>query len=267
MAYNPNTNITATNGVTLLTGNGVTGTGSMRVTIASDNTPHPVKVDQTTPGTTNAMALAQIGANTVLTGNGVTGTGSVRVTIASDNTPYAVKVDQTTPGTTNAISIAQLGANAILTGNGVTGTGSQRVTVASDNTPFAVKIDQTTPGTTNAVVQTPATPTAFALSSAATTNATSIKGSAGTMYAITCSNSGAAAAFVKLYNKATAPTVGTDVPILTIPVGASGIANINLGELGHRFSTGIALAITNLVADTDATAVVAAQVKVIADYI
>jgi hypothetical protein len=241
MAYNPNTNITAINGVNALAGNGVTGTGSIRVTIASDNSPVPVTQNQI-----NGVSL--------LAGNGVAGTGAQRVTIASDNTPFAVKLDQTTPGTTNAMSVAQLGANAILTGNGVTGTGSMRVTIASDNTAFNV-------------IQTPATPTAFALSSAATTNATSLKASAGTMYGCTCSNGGAAAAFVKLYNKASAPTVGTDVPILTIPIPASSVVSLNLGELGHRFSTGIALAITNLVADTDTTAVAAAQVKVIADYI
>lgn len=49
-----------------------------------------VGIDQTTVGTTNAVAVAQIGANTVLTGNGVTGTGSQRVTIASDNTAFSV---------------------------------------------------------------------------------------------------------------------------------------------------------------------------------
>lgn len=254
MAYNPIVNITALNGNALLTGNGVTGTGSMRVTIASDNSPIPVNNSQL-----NGVAL--------LAGNGVTGTGSQRVTIASDNSPIPAKIDQTTPGTTNAVALSTIAAAAILTGNGVTGTGSMRVTIASDNTPVAFKIDQTTPGTTNAVVSTPATPTALNLSSAATTNATSVKGSAGTLYELNVSNVGAAAAFLKLYNKATAPTVGTDVPVLTIPIPASGLVSLNLGETGHRFSTGIALAITNLVADSDATAVAAAQVKVMMAYI
>jgi hypothetical protein len=241
MAYNPIVNITALNGVALLTGNGVTGTGSIRVTIASDNSNIPVN-------------NAQVNGVTMLTGNGVAGTGAQRVTIASDNTPFPVKIDQTTPGTTNAFALANIGASAILTGNGVTGAGSQRVTIASDNTPFGV-------------IQTPATPTPSNINSAASTNATSVKGSAGTLYGITCSNGGAAAAFVKLYNKATAPTVGTDTPVLTIPIPASGVTTLNLGELGHRFSTGIALAITNLVADSDATAVAANQVKVLLDYI
>lgn len=47
-------------------------------------------IDQTTPGTTNAVSLAQVNAATTLAGNGVTGTGSQRVTIASDNTAFSV---------------------------------------------------------------------------------------------------------------------------------------------------------------------------------
>lgn len=49
-----------------------------------------VGIDQTTPGTTNAVSLAQIGATTVSTGNGVAGAGVQRVTIASDNSPIPV---------------------------------------------------------------------------------------------------------------------------------------------------------------------------------
>ena len=107
----------------------------------------------------------------------------------------------------------------------------------------------------------------IAISSAATTNATSIKASAGTLASMQCSNTGAAVAFVKLYNKASAPTVGTDVPILTISVAANGLVNVLDAMVGYRFTTGIALAITNLGADADATAVAAAQVKVIGMYV
>lgn len=116
------------------------------------------------------------------------------------------------------------------------------------------------------VTTLPVTPTPFSLSSAASTNSTLIKALPGTMFGITVSNSGAAAAFLKLYNLATAPVVGSTVPVLTIPIPASGLANPYLGNLGHRFTAGIGLAITNLVADTDTTAVTANQVKVILDY-
>jgi len=112
----------------------------------------------------------------------------------------------------------------------------------------------------------PPEPTPFAVNSAATTNATSVKASAGRLMGLCASNAGAGAAFVKLYNKASAPTVGTDVPVLTIPVPASSVLSLDLGALGRQFTLGIALAITNLVADSDTTAVAAAQVKVIGDY-
>ena len=114
----------------------------------------------------------------------------------------------------------------------------------------------------------PIDPTAFILSSAAGTNATNIKATTGTLYQITCSNVGAAAAFVKLFNTAAAPTVGTTVPALTMAVPANGVPlNINFDALGMRFSAGISLSITNLVADSDATAVAAAQIKIMATYV
>lgn len=110
-------------------------------------------------------------------------------------------------------------------------------------------------------------PTMSTISSAATTNATSVKASAGTVFSIMVSNTGGAAAFVKLYNKASAPTVGTDVPVITISVPAGGTVTLPLGVVGVRFATGIALAITNLAADSDTTAVAAAQVKSLISYI
>lgn len=122
----------------------------------------------------------------------------------------------------------------------------------------------TSAGTTT---NTPATPSPSNINSAANTNATVVKGSAGTLYNIGASNTGGAAAFIKLYNKATAPTVGTDVPVLTLVVPASGNVDFDLGPMGHRFATGIGLAITNLAADTDTTAIAASQVKVLTSYI
>jgi hypothetical protein len=111
------------------------------------------------------------------------------------------------------------------------------------------------------------TPTSSIINSAATTNATLVKASAGTVYSVTASNTGAAAAFVKLYNLATAPTVGTSTVAITISVPAGGSTNLSFGTAGARFATGIGLAITNLGTDADTTAVAAAQVKVITAYI
>jgi len=112
-----------------------------------------------------------------------------------------------------------------------------------------------TPTTTNAI-----------LSSAATTNGTVAKAAAGTIYGLTVSNTGAAAAFVKLHNSATV-TVGTTAVALTVPIPAGGVVSLNWGTQGMRYSTGICYSITTLAADTDTTAVALSQVKVNLSYI
>jgi hypothetical protein len=100
--------------------------------------------------------------------------------------------------------------------------------------------------------------------SAATTNATSVKASAGQVWGIVATNVNANPRFLKLYNKASAPTVGTDVPTHTylIPGNTVGAGiSVFMGE-GSAFSTGIALAITGAVADNDTTAVAANEIVV-----
>jgi hypothetical protein len=111
-------------------------------------------------------------------------------------------------------------------------------------------------------------PTPFDLNSAATTNATSVKATAGTLYQATLTNVSAAAKFVKLYNKASAPTVGTDVPVATYQLLTSaGASTYQFGAQGWRFNLGIALAITGGLAIADSTAVAAGDVQVHLDYV
>lgn len=120
-----------------------------------------------------------------------------------------------------------------------------------------------TAGTVNPVV--PATP--YFLNSAATTNgALIITGTSG-LQSFYATNTGAAAAYVKLYNKATAPTVGTDTPemIIVVPAAAAGVpgvATLPIGFSGFRFALGLGIAVTGGAADADTTAVAAGQVKV-----
>jgi hypothetical protein len=111
----------------------------------------------------------------------------------------------------------------------------------------------------------PATP--YILNSLATTNGALILTGTSGLHAFFATNIGATVAFVKLYNKATAPTVGTDVPAMIIPVpaavaGVPGVATLPIGHNGFRFALGLGIAITGAVADTDTTAVAAGQVKV-----
>ena len=99
------------------------------------------------------------------------------------------------------------------------------------------------------------------LISAASTNATSVKASAGQLDGWYLFNANAATRYLKLYNKASAPTVGTDTPVMTIPIPAGAAANVCL-DPGIDFTTGIALALTTGIADSDTGAVAANDIVV-----
>lgn len=96
------------------------------------------------------------------------------------------------------------------------------------------------------------------VSAAASTNATSAKASAGDLHRIRGYNAAAAVRYLKIYNKASAPTVGTDTPVLTYALAPSREFDINVG--GFYFSTGIAYAMTTGSADADTGALTAADV-------
>jgi len=99
----------------------------------------------------------------------------------------------------------------------------------------------------------------------ASTNATSLKASAGQVYQIALGNNGASAAFLKLYNKATAPSVGTDAPIATYLIPAGGQLNLQF-IAGKVFPTGIGYALTGAAADSDTTAVAVNQITGSIEY-
>lgn len=107
-----------------------------------------VGIDQTTPGTTNLVALAanqsvnvaQMNGVATTMGNGVAGTGVQRVAIASDNTAFSVNATlsaETTKviGTVNQGTSPWITSNATtsVVGNGASAT-AQRVTLANDST-------------------------------------------------------------------------------------------------------------------------------------
>jgi hypothetical protein len=102
-----------------------------------------------------------------------------------------------------------------------------------------------------------ASKTARLLSAAATTNATSVLAESGTVRHISLRNAKAAAVFLKLYDKASAPTVGTDTPRMTIHIPAT---SDYAQQMDMYFSQGIAYALTTAAADADTGALVAADV-------
>jgi hypothetical protein len=100
----------------------------------------------------------------------------------------------------------------------------------------------------------------YSLVGTATTNAVNIA-SAKCLYTIEMSNPTAAAVWVKLFNKASAPTVGTDIPVLRYLVPAGGFRDIQVANYyGNGFTTGVSMAITANSADSDTTAVAAGVV-------
>lgn len=95
---------------------------------------------------------------------------------------------------------------------------------------------------------------------AASTNATSVKSTAGQLYAAHAFNASGATKYLKLYDKTSAPVVGTDVPVETYPLPAGEMTPIQFGGQGVVFASGIALALTGALADSDTTALTANDV-------
>lgn len=97
------------------------------------------------------------------------------------------------------------------------------------------------------------------LAAAATTNSTLVKASAGDLFKLIGFNAKVTAVYLKLYNKATAPTCGTDTPVATFYVAPNAPFTIPF-EVPLYFATGIGYCITGAAADADVTALAAADV-------
>lgn len=92
--------------------------------------------------------------------------------------------------------------------------------------------------------------------SAATTNANAIKTSKGQLYGfdVTIPSTVSGTYYLKFYDKASAPVVGTDVPKLVYAISSPGL--LRNFPLGDAFVNGIAWALTGGQADNDTTAAV-----------
>ena len=118
--------------------------------------------------------------------------------------------------------------------------------------------------------QLPAATKVHFKSSANSTNATSVKNSSGAIFNMIIHNThsgsgGNNSIAFRLYNKSTAPVVGTDVPMIVIHVSANSSKEINFTS-GITFTNGIAYSITDGDALLDATVVTADGVQVYIGY-
>ena len=221
--------------------------------------------------TVDGSATTQPVSGTVGIAAGTSNIGDVDVlTVPAD--PFGVNADAASA--TGSIS-AKLRFIAA-TGIPVTGT----VSVSNAGT-FAVQATQsgtwtaqpgntanTTPWLVTDTVATSGGLTMHKTTSAASTNATSVKGSAGQVYSVQAFNVNAAVRYLKLYNKASAPTVGTDTPVktLAIPGNTAGAGFVINWDKGLAFGTGIAFALTTEATDAGTTGVAANEITVNIDY-
>jgi len=151
------------------------------------------------------------------------------------------------------------GQNAVVNWKDLqTSPGSKAVTPA---TPLPVTVTSTIAGG--------ATP--YHLVAANTNNSTSLKATAGTVYAVQLGGIGAAPAYLKLYDKASAPTCASDAVVVQFIIPAASTAangggsNVSI-PVGKNFTNGIAFCVVTGIADNDNTAVAAATFIINIDY-
>jgi len=196
-----------------------------------------VGIDQTTPGTTNLVALTA--ETTKVIGVVRNSDGAGNLLTSNSTTPTAkFSLDQ---------NITSLLGTAIDVNSGNKSAGTQRMVVATDQP------NLTTP--LNVTIQSAATggDTTFHLVSAATTNATNIKASAGKVTGWFIYNSNAAARKLVFHNTAGTPTAGASV-FFAIVIPATSGANVSFPD-GIDFSTGIGITTVTGLADSDSAAV------------
>ena len=110
--------------------------------------------------------------------------------------------------------------------------------------------------------------TQFRTLSTASTNLKVVRNTASTLYYLyVCSspNLTSNTSFVKLFNKGSAPTLASDVPVMTIPISSGERLIVLDSAIGAAFPLGIAMAITGAFAPAD-TSAGSANIEVVLHY-
>lgn len=123
LTANQSVNAAQINGVTPLMGNGVTGTGALRVSIASDSTGQvTLATGANTIGALSAnqsVNVTQLSGNAIATGSGASNTGTQRVILATDQGTVPVSSGLSfTTGDSGHLTSASLAAGATVTLDG-----------------------------------------------------------------------------------------------------------------------------------------------------
>lgn len=179
-----------------------------------------------------SVNMAQVAGTTADTNSGTKSAGTLRVVLATDQ-----------PTLSNALAVSQSGTWTVQPGN------------TANTTPWLVSPQVATSGGS----------TPYHLISAASTNANNVKSTAGNLYGYTLSNTNASARFFRLYNLSGSPTVGTSTIKHTVQIPGNATV-IHVFPNGFAFGTGIALACTGAMGDSDTTAIGAGDVSIDLDY-
>jgi hypothetical protein len=150
---NQSVNVSQINAVTPLMGNGTTGTGSQRVTIASDNTPFHIINDAssavighviTDTGSTTAVTQATAAnLNAAVVGTGTAGSaagGVLTIQGVASMTKLLVTPDSVALPANQSVNVAQMNGVTVTMGTGNSGTGVQRVVLATDQPQLTNKL-------------------------------------------------------------------------------------------------------------------------------
>ncbi len=246
--------------ITIVPASGTVTAGVITFEQSNDNfvsTAVPLFLYDVSSITANPVSSYTVVASTPRTFAGNLACKYVRARISTAITGTTTGVQAfTTMRTSPFIPSSQYVYNATAANLQTTATISGNPTVFIGNTPntTAILVESRT-GTSNGS-------TATTVNSAATTNAAFIKASPGMLYQVICFNSTVSTKYVRLYNKTSAPTVGTDVPVMIIAIPALSSKEVSLGDVGLKFSSGIAYSITGSGTVLDATAVAVGDVLV-----
>jgi hypothetical protein len=155
------------------------------------------------------------------------------------------------------------GSGTLLASDDIGGVHHQRQkwTHGADGTATDTSVTAPMPVRLAAVASGGATP--YRLVSAGGTNSAAVKASPGTLYGLIASNTNSSPRYLKLYDSASAPSVGTTTPKMTIPVPR--LAKLDLPQ-GITFSSGIGVGLTTGAADSDTGGVAANEVTVTLYY-
>lgn len=248
----PTADVTMQNAATA-TGNGtvlaVTGYGTSTVQVTGTFSA-TITFEGTTDGSNwHALSATQIGTTTIATT--ATTTGVYRLSV-SGLTQIRARISAYTSGSVTAIgraTNAPFGPKVI---NAALAAGTASIgTVQPGNTA------NTTPWLVSLIPPTTGGVSTCYLSSAASTNSTSCKASAGQLYNVRVINTTSTIYYLRLYNSSSAPTCSSAtgfVESIPIPHGSGAGAGVaNSLTIGQTFGTGLGFCLTGGGGSTDNT--------------